>query len=165
MLKATVKRLLFDISDGLTLNTKIYDKTVEAHLTTLINVPDEMEPKILREVCRVWKKRYLPTPGDISDIYSSIGGERKTEANREYQERRDRDDREYQKLKDVYAAETKDFRDAILNDKPLSERQRAAKKQVDIYIGYAFGERDLKKEFLKGKTAFTVCYFAHFSQN
>jgi hypothetical protein len=164
MFKNTVKRLLLDIIDGLTLNTKIYDKTVEAHLTTLINIPDEMEPKILREVCRVWKKRYLPTPGDISDIYSSIGGEHKIEADHQYQEKRDKEEQEYQQLKTTYAAETKEFRNTILNDKPLTETQRAAKEQVDIYINYAFGSRDLKKEFLKGKTAFTVCYFAHFRE-
>lgn len=164
MLIDTVKRLLFDISDGLTLNVKIYPKTIEAHLTTLINVPDEMEPRILREVCRVWKKRYLPTPGDISDIYSSLGGKYKTEADLKEQEKREKEDQEYQQLKTVYAAETIEFRNSILNDKPLTETQRAAKEQVDIYISYALGERDLKKELLKGKTLFSISYFAHYRE-
>lgn len=163
MTREDTEYVLNHIKKALTLNTTIYQDTIDLYHNALKRYTLKTINDVVMTLCAQWDKRYMPPVATIAELCSHKQGS-STGDDDCYKQKREKDDREYQQLKTVYAAETKEFRNAILNDKPLDEKQTAAKKQIDIYIGYAFGDRDLKKEFNKGKTAFTVCYFAHFRE-
>jgi hypothetical protein len=117
---------------------------------------------VVEELCARWEHRYLPSAATISDLCSHKQGDFTEDSY--YKNKREQDDREYKKMKETYKTETFEFRKALLNGDRLTESQLAAKKQCDIYVGYSFGERGLIDEIKKGKTVFTICYFAHFRE-
>jgi hypothetical protein len=159
MLRQTVVNLLHDIKDSLGLRSDITDKTISAYWSVLSRYVDDIGDKILNEIIRTWDKRYLPSPSYIAAIAGSWG-----EAKNDKQDNQKEENQDYDRMKDVYLVESKEFHNAIINDKPLTETQAAAKKQIDIYVGYTFGERDAKAELKKGKNPYSISYMALYRQ-
>jgi hypothetical protein len=135
---------------------------VSTYTRALANYSPAAVIPAVEELCSRWEHRYLPSAATIADLCSHKQGDPSEDSY--YKNKRVHDDQEYKKMKDTYKTETFEFRKALLNGATLSEVHEAAKKQCDIYIGYSIGERCLVDEIRKGKTPFTICYFAHFRE-